>query len=497
MKRILFKNIEQFITKELKIKKEDLEYTLLKNKLFESTILNKYKPELIRSEEGIKLLFGYLNNYSLDWNKIIDNKDKKLYLDLKEILLNSESYKEAKKNINDCVFNFETLNKIKIEKDYNYDSILSIFTDKSPDVPNLNEPENDILYKFHTYSKQGDTKDLLSSNYEIFLKRTNLYNKKENESININEDYQYYSNFINELFKELPENNILKIISSSNNAKEAEEKLFEITFPEIKRQIINKINLLITLKTKEDLYIKNNIEEYYEKTVNKFPEILSPLDCTINEYKTEVNQFTDILKKDQIEFLNNECNNLNFSNILSKKQFDKIFNLYNFQEYVYIPEFVSERITIEKINNIEYDYKLILNYNKLNNTAYPAFLFINESLEEYEKSIKHLMDYLSKNKIELSNINNSFKPQLTYYFDDFESYVESYNSDKNNDTFIYWSESNSKLKAVLTDLNIKDYDSIKKIYLKFNNYNYEDYNKSEIINFLVDTKIEKNRKLDI
>jgi len=500
MKIILFKYIEQFIKKELKIKNEDLEYTLLKSKLFEDTILKKYKSNLYRTSNGIKFIlsdFNYSNN-GLDFNTVINNEIKKIYTDIKDILIKSENYKDAKKNINDYILSLDESVQEKLKKNYYEYESLCIFTDKKPNIPFLNNNENDIFYRFSTYSS-GDTKDILSSNYEIFLRRTNLYYKKDNESTNIKEDYEIYSNFIHELLKKIPEDNILKILSTSNNIQEAEDILFEKAFPEVRKQIINKIDLLNILKTKEDLYKKHNIEELYNKIVNKFPELLSNIDYNIDEYKIKVNQFKHILEKEQIDFLKDETDKINFSNILSKKEFNKIFNLEKFEETVYIPEFVDERIYLEKLNNIEYDYKIVLNYNKSNNTAHPAFIFISNSLEQYEESINHLMTYLAKNKIELSNINNRFEPQLNHYFDDFESYVEVYNSENSNNIFIYWSESNSKLKDLLDELKINDYDLVKNIYLNFNNYNYENYDKNEILNFIKENKIEnnKNKKLDI
>lgn len=48
-------------------------------------------------------------------------------------------------------------------------------------------------------------------------------------------------------------------------------------------------------------------------------------------------------------------------------------------------------------------------------------------------------------------------------------------------------------------MNINDYETIKSIYLKFNNHNYEEFNSTDIINFLSEMKTEnkKNIKFDI
>ena len=502
MKKILFKNIEKYIANELKIDKQDLKYKLLKSKIFSLPIFENYKFDLYRTTDGIELSFEN-SKYEINFKKpIINDFQKEIYSNIKKILLNNQSYKISKIEINEYLSTIdENLKKNLIENN----EIFGLFTSRNPVTPFIGIKEENLLYSFNTYGREDINKDILSSYYEIFLKESRLYYKKnknidqENSEDQLNE----YSKFINNIINNVSENNLLKISYKSKNIQHIQEILFENFFPKIKEKIVNNINSLIILKTKEELYKSNQIEEYYDKILEKFPEIKEPLFIKTNENKIEVNKFKLTIENEQADFIKNEVNNLNYSNILTKKEFNKKHSISKFENLLNIPNFIDEKIYLEQFNNTEYNYRLVLNYDKKENVAYPAFMFINSSLEIYEESINHLMKYLSKNKIELCNINNpesfSFETQLNYYFDDFDSYVYSYNESNKDEPFIYWDEANIELKKLLNSMNINDYETIKSIYLKFNNHNYEEFNSTDIINFLNEMKTEnkKNIKFDI
>lgn len=101
MKKILFKNIEKYIANELKIDKQDLKYKLLKSKIFSLPIFENYKFDLYRTTDGIELSFEN-SKYEINFKKpIINDFQKEIYSNIKKILLNNQSYKISKIEINE------------------------------------------------------------------------------------------------------------------------------------------------------------------------------------------------------------------------------------------------------------------------------------------------------------------------------------------------------------------------------------------------------------
>ena len=447
---ILYNN---FILLLLKYKKFLKFYNIIKEKF--NKFLNQYNKEKIIEiyiEQDCNFLIKFIND--LDNIKITENIEKLFY---------------SKININ--LNNYKYLLGLLYRKDKQFEKSLELFIeiekiDEIFDI--LNNNNQFLIFKYDKLFKLLDEKKLLFILDYIYYKEKSecnnfyikLFELTSNKKISM---FTYY-------LIESDKNYLLIDLLTS-------KKLFSICLKENKNLThINDFSKMLIkfLKNEKMFDFKNLIDENFEELQLKVNyEIYIVLLTLINDYKTIINIYIDIIEDPQkcIKFIENESLNENTKNEIYNYLKDKINlskNLSNFKKLYFILQFQDQLTNKEK---------LILNddnYKEKNKDDILYFIMILDELKLKEKILFLTLDLHKNNIEELKTkykinknkgifINLNFDKNLQYCcFDECIHFQKI----ANNDSLIYFRFCKHKFhKECLDEIN--------EIYnLNINKYNF-------------------------
>ena len=447
---ILYNN---FILLLLKYKKFLKFYNIIKEKF--NKFLNQYNKEKIIEiyiEQDCNFLIKFIND--LDNIKITENIEKLFY---------------SKININ--LNNYKYLLGLLYRKDKKFEKSLELFIDieKIDEIFDiLNNNNQFLIFKYDKLFILLDEKKLLFILDYIYYKEKSecnnfyikLFELTNNKKISM---FTYY-------LIESDKNYLLIDLLTS-------KKLFSICLKENKNltHIYDFSKMLIKFLKNEKMFdFKNLIDENFEELQLKVNyEIYIVLLTLINDYKTIINIYIDIIEDPQkcIKFIENESLNENTKNEIYNYLKDKINlskNLSNFKKLYFILQFQDQLTNKEK---------LILNddnYKEKNKDDILYFIMILDELKLKEKILFLTLDLHKNNIEELKTkykinknkgifINLNFDKNLQYCcFDECIHFQKI----ANNDSLIYFRFCKHKFhKECLDEIN--------EIYnLNINKYNF-------------------------
>ena len=270
----------------------------------------------------------------------------------------------------------KNINKINI---INSNSRINLNTEKIYFTKKLNNTNT----SFEKTYKQKSITNLNSAKNSFYKIKNNKHYKKENENDTIKSDL-FSQNFIKYIIKDFQSNNTNNI----RKTPEIRNILFDTQIKESKEKNKNKLELGSSKEKQE----KNNFKEIKIFNIN--------LPQKINKNKNRIKYLTERNSKSKSknkEKINNTNQRKKLNDIrIKKKQYNKNISA------------KSEKIYINKINNINYQNNNIKNFYIINNTN------INKIENDYINKKEILFEnYLKKVKINEKNINNNKESEIS------------------------------------------------------------------------------------
>ena len=498
----LFKNILQCnfeIPNFISDLSKDLILRLLNVKSFERISISEIKnhPFYLKGKNICKLDYAsiedkiikkrcYKNNYNIDPNEEIYNKNKSLSKKLNNRNLQTiiNNFSDENKNDNNISNNDNSLNNKNVNKTIEY----SKYKGMSPLIKNNNINEymfiKDKLYQNNNQILNPDKNkynlNLLSKFDQGSIKLIDkIFSTKLDYNNTLDEDKLYDNNYLSSVNKEKMNNNILKLtkrnigfsynknslfFNSLNNAKNNRNKfLNHIENPE---HIFEQNNQILN----DNKYIKDEILLRKKKlnNDNNINMIYGLNEDDLKNYKINENKINRIISLSNEHRLGRD---LNINHNKSKKNNKRTFTSYQEDE-----NDILYKETISKLNNTrnnkrkeDLSFKEIL-FNKSNN-FYQNMEYNKESL--YLNTIENKSNANKSNKIFDLNSNNK------------DNYIISLNKEK-----IYKTEhNNNKIKPLFLPTNYRKInDKINFSKIIQNVINEKDYNNK----FLLKKKNKSN-----